>query len=131
MIGEEDAWYFGFYNKDDTITTFAVSALAVSKEEKDEIFKKPETEVKPVLEDEIKITSLEALDNASELVGKEYPNEVLSKNIVLLQNLEIGQIYNITFITMSMSTINIKVDSVTGEIKEHKLTNLMDFKVKE
>jgi len=129
MIGEEDAWYFGFYNEDDTITTFAVSPLAVSMEKKDEVFKHPDSKVKPLIESDIAISPLQALDIASELTAKSYPKDILSRNIVLLQNLDIGQVFNITFITLSMSTINIKVDSKTGEVLEHKRTSLMDFKV--
>ena len=127
MMNEEDSWHVGSYNHDDTITTFVVSSSDISLQGKEEIFKKPEDKIHPLVESDISITSEEALNKGQELVKKEYPREMITKNILILQTLSSGQVYNITFISTAMNTINVKVDSKTGEIKGHKISNLMDF----
>jgi len=128
MLTDEDAWHVGYYNKDDTITTFIVESSGITVQEPEKIFKKPGDEIQPLIESDISITSAQALDLARELAKKEYPKEIISKDIVILQTLpEVGQVYNITFVTGAMNTINIKIDSKTGELKSHKIASLMDL----
>ena len=35
--------------------------------------------------------------------------------------------YNFTFITQTFQTLNVKIDSKTGDVIEHKLYSLMDI----
>ncbi|MFT4297967.1 MAG: hypothetical protein ACMXX5_02135 [Candidatus Woesearchaeota archaeon] len=127
LMGEEDQWLFGFSNSDDTMTTFSVSPTAISKEKSDEVFKKPETKILPVDMNLVSISEQDALNIASEFIKEQYPRDLPSKNIIILQNLDVGQVYNITFITMAMSTLNLKICTKTGKIISHKKTSLMDF----
>ena len=128
MLTDEDAWHIGYYNKNDTITTFIVESTGVIIQEPEKIFKKPGDKIQPLIESDISITSSQALDTARELAKKEYSKESISKDIVILQTLpEVGQVYNITFVTVAMNTINIKIDSKTGELKSHKIASLMDL----
>ncbi|MCB9358322.1 hypothetical protein H6503_00165 [Candidatus Woesearchaeota archaeon] len=129
MLDDEDAWHVGYCNKDSTITTFIVSSSAVEKQDAEEAFKHPDSTILPLIEQDIAITGSQAMDLAEDFSKKEYPRDPISKSLVVLQALEIGQVYNITFITIAMSTINIKVSSKTGEILEHKKTSLMDFRM--
>jgi hypothetical protein len=129
LMGEEDQWLLGYYNPSDSITTFSVSPMAITQEKTEEIFKKPESKILALNMNDVKISEQQALDIASEFIKKEYPRDLSSKSLVILQNLESGQVYNITFITMAMSTLNIKIDTLTGEISSHKKTSLMDFNV--
>ena len=122
-----DDWQIGYYNKNDTIITFMVSSSGVQKGEESEIFKKPGDNVKELNKDNIKVSYLEALDEASAFAEKNYSKEVITNKILILQNLKLGQVYNITFVTMAMNTINIKIDSSSKEVLEHKLTSLMDL----
>lgn len=128
MLGDEDAWHIGYSNKDGSMTTFVVTKSDISQESSDEVFKKPETEIKPLEFSNVDLTASQAVALAKEFQQKEYPQEVLSKYLIILQHLEIGQVYNITFVTLAMSTLNIKVDCKTGEVLAHKRTTLMEFK---
>ena len=126
LMTEEDQWHFGYYNKGN-MTTFAVSPMAITQENAEEVFKKPDAEILSLDMGAVSLSELQAFEIADEFVKKEYPRDLPSKNIIILQNLDLGQVYNITFITMAMSTLNIKVDAKTGEILSHKKTSLMDF----
>ena len=46
----------------------------------------------------------------------------------ILQNLgEFGNIWNITYVTHSFKTLNIKINAENGKILHHSLDSLMDF----
>jgi hypothetical protein len=124
---DEDAWHVGFYNPDDTIATFSISPTALSQEKSDEIFKKPDAKVRELNMAEVDLTATKALEVAKKFSEEKYPQDPISKHLIILQALEVGTIYNITFITLAMSTINIKVDAATAEIKEHKKNSLADM----
>ncbi|MFH2019984.1 MAG: hypothetical protein ABIJ34_01090 [archaeon] len=119
-------WQIGYFNPDsEMITAFAVS---------DKVIRNPESEVfkddSNVLEldlKKIKITLEKARDTFAKLQKEKYSAHIPQREMIILQNLKIGQIYNITCITNTYRTLNAKIDSVTGEIKKHELIDL--FKV--
>ena len=50
------------------------------------------------------------------------------KTIVILQNLsEFGNIWNITYVTHSFKTLNMKINAENGKILHHDIVSLMDF----
>jgi len=122
-----DEWQIGFYNKNDTITTFMVKDTVHMMPES-KIFKKPGENVLKLDINKIKIDPEKALQKAEELQQKKYETEPIIKRILLLQNLSVGQVYNITFLTRTFKTLNIKIDSKTGKIVKHELASLMEFK---
>ena len=69
----------------------------------------------------------EALVIAKRLQQEKYPNEKSIKDIVVLQALEVGQIYNITFVTQTFKTLNIKLDSSTCKLISDELISLIKF----
>ena len=119
-------WQIGFYNpKRDTISTFTLG---------NEVIKNPEAEVfkdeKKVIEldvEKIKITLNKALILAEELQVKKYPQHKALKTMVIIQNLGIGQVWNITYITNTFKTLNIKIDSASGKAVKHDLIELFKF----
>ena len=121
-------WIIGYYNeKSDKITSFFIEKeITTSKEE--EVFKK---EKKIPLLDISSITI--DTDNAQELAEKvrkeEYPKEQPIKTIIILQCLDTA-VWNITFITASFNTLNIKINAESGEITSKELTSLMGFRAK-
>lgn len=125
----KDEWQIGYYNPDDKITTFIVAENSVKVMEESEVFKKPGTKVNQLNIDDIKCDEQTALETAKDIVKKKYPNEMISKEILIIQNLEIGSVFNITFVTKSLNTINIKIDTITKKILEDRITSLMDFTV--
>jgi uncharacterized membrane protein YkoI len=80
--------------------------------------------------EDVKIELDEAMKNARKFQEKEYPKEKSMKEIVILQKLDSGQVYNVTFVTQAFNTLNIKLDSKTGKVVKHKLMSLMDLKAK-
>ena len=118
-------WQLGYYNPLlDKITTFIVG---------EEILKNPDADIfkdKRVLKlniAKVKVELDEALQKAEDLRIKKYSAYIPVKKIIILQNLEIGQIWNITLITQAIKTINIKIGSETGEVIKHELMDL--FKI--
>jgi len=123
------SWQLGYYHKlTDKITTFIVNEKNIELQTEEDIFKKSEMEVRPLDVTKIKIS----LNKIMEIVGKfqksEYPNELVNKTIVILQNLaDCGNIWNITYIMHSFKTLNIKVNIENGEVISHNLVSIMDF----
>ncbi|MDA1197426.1 MAG: hypothetical protein O2779_05720 [Nanoarchaeota archaeon] len=128
--GDHDGNYqFGFYNKDDTMTSFDAGPSGVVQGASDEIFKKPEATIKPLLREEIAIPFVKALYLAEKTQATEFSSENPLKIMVVLQNLpEHGTVYNITYITQALKALNMRISSVDGAVLKKQLTALTDFK---
>jgi len=122
-------WHLGFYNKStDKMITFIVDNEEIKMEKEEEIFKKPDMEVKQIDIEKVKIPYIEILKKAGEFQKKNYPNELTNKRIAVLQNLEdYGTVWNITYITNAFNTLNMKINAINGKILHHKLESLMSF----
>ena len=126
---ESGQWQLGFYHKStDKMITFIVNNDEIKMEKEEDIFKKPETEVKKEDIEKAKIPYTEILKKAEEFKKKKYPKELVNRTIAILQNLnEYGDIWNITYITHSFKTLNMKINAENGESIDHNLQSLMDF----
>ncbi|MBL7054208.1 hypothetical protein ISS05_00455 [Candidatus Woesearchaeota archaeon] len=126
-VGNE--WQVGYYNKkNDQITTFVVNEK-IEIMPLEEIFKKPDMKVNKVDLDKVKLTFAEIVDKASEFQKEKYSKEVIDKVIAILQNLEeLGNVWNMTFITKAFKTLNVKIDAENGKVLEHKLSSIFDFR---
>ncbi len=123
-------WQFGYYNPDkDKMSTFSVNDVISLKDEQD-VFKKPGEKVKCINLEDIKINFEKALEKAEQTRKKYYPNETVNKKIAILQNIKQGQLWNITFVTHSFKTINIKINALNGKLIKHEVVSLFDFKAK-
>ena len=58
----------------------------------------------------------------------EYKQETPFKIITILQKLDIGQVYNITYVTQSFKVLNFKIDSSNGKVLKKSLKSIMEFK---
>jgi hypothetical protein len=127
-MDENNEWQFGYYNPEtEKITTFAVDdCISVSDEQ--EVFKKPGDKVNCINLDDIKISLKGALEKADETKKKHYPKELVNKRIAILQNINQGQLWNITLVTHSFRTINIKVNALDGKLIKHEIVSLFEFK---
>lgn len=123
-----DDWQIGYYNKDDTITTFIITPGEIKKAETENIFKKPDAKIRKLDKEKIKIDITEALQTAEKIQTKEYKSETPFKIITILQNLDLGQVYNITYVTQTFNVLNFKIDSSTGKVLAKSLKSVMDFK---
>ena len=127
LFKTEDELQVGYYNKNDTITSF-MAGDEISVMPESEIFKKPGAKVMKLELDKMKIDFKKAMDLALMRQKKKYSNEKPLKSITILQKLDEGTVYNITFITASFNTLNFKIDAGNGKILKCVLTPLMEFK---
>ena len=126
---EASPWQLGFYNKaTDKIMTFVVGKDEIAAQKEEEVFKKPGMEVKPIEMEKAKLKFDEIIKKAEKFKKEEYPKEAISKTIAILQNLQgFGTIWNITFVTDSFKTLNMKINPENGEVMHHNLESLMNF----
>ncbi|MEA2036358.1 MAG: hypothetical protein U9O94_02535 [Nanoarchaeota archaeon] len=124
----KDDWQIGFYNKDDTMTTFQLTPSEVNIVAPENIFKRPEAKIEKLDEDKIKLDISNALQTAEKIQTTEYKSETPFKIITILQKLDIGQVYNITYVTQTFKVLNLKIDCTTGEVLKKKLSSIMEFK---
>ena len=127
---KEDEWQLGFYNKkNDKIATFVVNGSNVEIKPEEDVFKKEGMKVNEVRPSNIKIAFDNALGKASEFQEKSFPKDKSAKTIAILQNLpELGNIWNITYVTETFNTLNMKIDAATGKVLEHSLSSIFSFR---
>lgn len=122
-----DHWQIGFYDaKKDMITTFFIDeeiTIAPSAE----VFKEGGVVQKLDL-NTVKVSASAALQHAHALQQRKYSAHLSLKGIAILQNLNIGIVWNITFVTQSFAALSIKVDARTGGILRDNLVSLFDLK---
>ena len=129
----QDEWQFGFYNSDnDKITTFVVWDNSISIRPEEEVFKKEETKINKIDINKVKLAFDNALQKADEFQSNNFPNNKSVKTIAILQNVPaLGNIWNITYITETFNTLNMKIDASTGKIAEHNFASILSFRKEE
>ncbi|MFH1770165.1 MAG: hypothetical protein ABH828_01270 [archaeon] len=120
----QEDWQIGYYSKTrDKVVVFIVGKkITITPEE--EVFKKPEKKITGLDMKNVKIDLEKAVEQAQFLVDTKYKGEIVSKTIVIVQNLE-KELYNMTLVTLAMNIINIKVDAVTGKVIHHERQSIM------
>ncbi len=108
-----------------TTVTLAEDMLTISKPEK--AFKKPGSTIKALKMGEVQTDVPDVLTMLHDLQHKKYPAELPVKKIVVLQNIAEGQVYNVTYVTQTMKTLNIKVDAGSGKVVSEKLEEVFSF----
>ena len=125
----EGQWQLGFYHKEtDKVAPFIIGKNNVELQEEEEIFKKPETKVEPIDIKKVKLSFKEIMKKAEEFQKKHYSAELVDKTISILQNIEeYSTIWNITCVTRSFRTLNMKISPENGKIESHDISSLMDL----
>ena len=126
----QSEWQLGFYDtKKDKIITFIMVGDDIKIKPEEDVFKKEETKVNEVQLDKVKMTFDNAINKANEFQHKNFPKDRSVKTIAILQNLsEFGNIWNITYVTESFNTLNMKIDASNGKILEHTLSSIFSFR---
>ncbi|MBD3248832.1 hypothetical protein GF336_02190 [Candidatus Woesearchaeota archaeon] len=128
---EDKSWKIGYYDpSDDKVTSFDVSKEKVTIEPEEEVFKKEKTKVENLDPEKVKIDFVAAVKIAKDLQEAKYEQDKPTKIFGIIQHLDIGQVWNITFVTQRFNTLNVKVDAAEGDVKEENLASLMDWKAK-
>ena len=125
-----DEWQLGFYSSEkDKITTFVINGSSISIRPEEEIFKKEETKINKIELEKVKLTFSDAIIKSDEFQSKSYPKDKSVKTIAILQNMaSYGNIWNITYVTESFNTLNMKIDASNGKILEHNISSVFSFK---
>ncbi len=130
MVGDT-SWKIGYYDpSDDKVTSFDVSKKAIKEEPEEDVFKKEETKVEKLEPEKIKIDFVTAVKIAKDLQEEKYKQDNPTKIFGIIQHLDIGQVWNMTFVTQRFNTLNVKIDAAEGDVKEENLASLMDWKAK-
>jgi len=117
----------GYYNKDDTITTFEINGNDICLKSSEKIFKPEGKAVKELDMKKVRLAFDQIREIADELREKKYKCEIPTKKISILQNIDVGQVWNITIVTASFNALNMKIDASTGEVLKHNITSLMQL----
>jgi hypothetical protein len=128
MLGDKkEGFEIGFYSeKKDKIVVFETNPL--KKREEEEAFKEGRTIALLDLST-LKVSYEDALDIAEKARKEKYPSEIIYKSILILQNVG-TQVWNVTLISMSFNIINIKIDALSGEVKESTIHSIMNLGTK-
>ena len=123
-----DSWQIGYYNKAHQKITVFEMGESIEIMPESEVFKREETEVRALDIKRVNIELDKALEIAEGINAEKYPQIKSSKQIIILQNIEQGQLWNITFVSASMDVLNIKLDAGSGEILNQSLNRLFEFR---
>lgn len=119
-----DEWQFGYYNKSrDKIATFVLDDDVTLMPESD-VLKKDDLLNKLDIEN-VKIDVTKALEISKKLQEEKYKGQLPLKTIILLQHLNEGLVWNITYLTVAFKTLNIKVSAIDGKIADSSLKSLI------
>ncbi len=122
----KDSWQIGFYNSEkERMVTFHVSDT-VQKTEEQEVLR-GKGEITPLKAEEVKLSVEDALRKAKECLQQNYKAENTIKHFFIIQHVESNTMYNVTFFTQSMKTINIKINAGDGKIIKHSMQSLAEF----
>ncbi len=125
-----DEWQLGFYNrKKDKITTFVMAGDSISIKPEEEVFKKEDAKVNEIQLEKVRLTFDSAIAKANEFQEQNFPKDKSVKTIAILQNiLNLGNIWNITYVTEAFNTLNMKIDASSGKVLEHNLSSILSFR---
>lgn len=129
MVDEanKDVWQLGFFNpKKNVVTTFFVDKKDIKIIPDQEILK-ADGDIIPLKSDEVTISKDVALTHAKEILDKEYKNPQVLKTFFIVQQTKECAIFNITFFTQTLKTINVHVGASDGKILKHSEAKLVDF----
>ncbi len=122
----QDIWQIGYFNPETNLITVFEVGSSINRQKDAEVFKEQEKLVHPLILSDAEIDETEAMKKANETLGENYKGVGVFKSFMILQNLdEVGQVWNVTFVTMQFKTVNVKIDAKTGDVVTHKAVSLV------
>jgi len=130
--GAESVWQIGYYDPEtDKATSFTLANGKWVVNPAEEVLKKPGVKVAKLDMSRVSATLAEAMGIATALQKEKYPGNDTIKYIVICQSIEgMGEVWNITMITRTFHTLNIKVAAGDGKVLEHTLVSVVDIQRK-
>jgi len=123
-------WQVGFYNKDTKEVESFTAGKEVTVIEKSKAFRKDDKAVLELSLEKVKVDFKKALEIAKKFQEEKYSSQPPKQAIVILQNLDSVITWNITFITFTYSTLNIKINAETGEVYSDDFGSLLQWNAK-
>ncbi|MFH0875419.1 MAG: hypothetical protein V1859_05760 [archaeon] len=123
---EDAEWQVGYYVPSaDVLATFNVSKN-ITKNPDSPMFRDEEKEkdVKKIDTTQIRITFMEAVVKTEHMQNQKYPAHTPQKRFAVLQYIQGILLWNITYVTTTFNTLNIKIDAVTGNIISDELISI-------
>lgn len=117
-------WEFGFSDEKNSVTVFEVKDTIV-KRDPEAAFKKDNSKIMPLDEKKIKTKIDEALQIVDDIVKDKYANQKPMKILIVVQNLPIGQCWNISYVLHSFKILNVKIDTQDRRVLEEKIVSLI------
>ena len=122
--GPNAPWQIGFYNPErDTLSVFEVGSEIVERPE-EEAFKEDKV-IQGLDLTCVKISFHQALEIMEDRLA--FHKETATRRIFIIQHIHDGQVWNNTYVTQSMKTLNVKINALTGEVLGEHLVNVMDM----
>ncbi|MBD3313624.1 hypothetical protein GF345_04235 [Candidatus Woesearchaeota archaeon] len=130
---DSDQCQIGYYDKEkDLITSFDVEGEDASLHSTEKPFKPEGMKVNKTDISKVNIDFKEAIAIVEDLQKTKYPAEMPVEIIAILQNIDgIGIVYNITHVTKSFKTLNVKVSADNGDIMDEQLVSIVQFPQKD
>lgn len=126
MVEKEGrSWQVGFV--DDGLVTVFEMGQNIKQLPADKPFTEPGKIVPKLDKFAIKLDLDAALEKASALQQEKYPADKPFKTIVILQCIDDRVVYNITYVTQSFKTLNIRVAAENGSIVSDKLVSFFEM----
>ncbi len=123
----KDVWQIGFYHPGkERMVTFIISPGSVEHTEEQEVLRS-EGEITQLKPEDVTLSVEDALKDAKACLQEHYRGEIPIKEFFIIQQTEGHTLFNITCITQSFKTINIKIDSTTGKVLKHNIQSLAEF----
>jgi len=115
----------GYYDSaTQRMCTFAIGEGKISHMPDLEVFKREDSPINPLDLTKVGFDAKSVLDLASKTQLEKYPGQPIINRFFVLQNLDLGQVYNVTFVTAAFKIINMKFDSLSGELLKHHTDTL-------
>ncbi|MBW2998145.1 hypothetical protein KY321_01280 [Candidatus Woesearchaeota archaeon] len=121
-VDQGSSWQIG-YSDGEKASTFTLNPISV--EDSDELNKRPDVKVLPFDIDKLTLTYEKAMELFDGLLKEKYAQEQIFKKIIIIQNVDNKEVYNITGLTHTFKTLNVKID-MQGNILEDSLVALME-----
>jgi len=124
---QDNTFQVGFYDADkQRMTTFVVNGERIDKIEDQEVLLK-DGNILPLDLNRCILIPAAAKKIFSDTAKKEYPKEMHANFFMILQQTQDGPVYNMTALTASFKTLNVKVSADDGTVRKFSCESLVSF----
>ncbi|MBS3107612.1 hypothetical protein J4468_01730 [Candidatus Woesearchaeota archaeon] len=132
MEGKEfSEWQLDFFDtKDNKITSFILKNGKFEMTAAQEVFQEKESKIDELELGKVKLNLEETFEIIKKVRDEKYRGDNPSKIIIILQNMDNHEVWNVTYLTVNFNVLNFKIDASNGAIISEKCEPVFGFKVK-